>query len=374
MTTTAMHIPKPIQASVPKTQALIGALLLTASALGGSARADVPLPAPTIPVNLPVPTSANVPFFSTVSAAFSPGGVLYVWDGVNVLQQQNGLSSNSYQAIGSAPGSNSADPGPIAFSNDGSQIWLGNGAGGNLGGNYNGMIFNVPAAGGTTSAPVGTVPWHDSFLSNPAASNQMFVDYGVLAPGSFFPDTSAVSIFNETTGASTTVIQGIPGASTSMAINNGRLYVGVGYLPDEGQIRSFPLTDLSNALSSGTPLDWSTSGAWFNQQDNNNGTGMFFDQRGYFFAGGDNGVTVIDPQGHSRVFDNGFSSIVYDAHDNDLLVIGNQTGIYSASSFLVPEPSGAALAVICALILVPFYARRRRRGASAAVPAGHPQA
>ena len=74
------------------------------------------------------------------------------------------------------------------------------------------------------------------------------------------------------------------------------------------------------------------------------------------------------------MFDNGFSSIVYDAHDNDLLVIGNQTGIYSASSFLVPEPSGAALAVICALVLVPFYARRHRKGAPAAVSAGHPQA
>ena len=129
MTTTATRISKPFHASVPKTQALIGALLLTASALVGGARADVPLPAPTIPVSLPVPTSANVPFFSTVSAAFSPGGVLYVWDGVDVLQQQNGLSGNSFQAIGSVPGSNGADPGPIAFSNDGSQIWLGNGGG-----------------------------------------------------------------------------------------------------------------------------------------------------------------------------------------------------------------------------------------------------
>src|SRR5690606_19489655 len=105
---------------------------------------------------------------------------------------------------------------------------------------------------------------------------------------------SSVSVLDELDGTNVQIIENIPGASTSMALSAAdRLFVGVGFGAQRGQLRSFALADLEAAYGSATPLDW-TSGQLFNDEDNNSGFGMFFDARGFLLAGGPNGVTVFD--------------------------------------------------------------------------------
>ena len=155
------------------------------------------------------------------------------------------------------------------------------------------------------------------------------------------------------------LIPSIPGNGASIAVGGGRLYVGIGYGPERGEIRSFSLTDLATALSSSTTLPW-TAGTAFNLADNNSGAGMFFDHRGYLFVGGGNGVTVFDALGHAATYDNGgYTNVTYDPLDDRVLVtgFGQQQGIYPASAFAVPEPSTLALATAGALWLAAGYAQ-----------------
>ncbi|HZZ30196.1 MAG TPA: hypothetical protein VFE46_19515 [Pirellulales bacterium] len=306
-------------------------MLLTTRALA------VSLGDPTTPVNLPLNSSDAY----GVSVAFGPlDGLMYVWDGASVLKQ-DGFNSDSYTSIGSVNTSGS-DAGPITFSTDFSQILLGNGAGGTNPDGNAGNIFAMSAAGENATSPVGNIPFHASFLAAPfsGSNSKYFIDSGTDAFGS----GSNVSVFDSTAGASVpaiSVINGIPGASTSMTMDSsGRLYVGVGFGPDAGQIRRFSLSDLQNAYNTNTALEWS-SGQLFNAKDNNGGAGMFFDARGYLFVGGIQGVTVFDLQGNSEVYSNdGYTSVVYDKANDRFLAsgFGDEQGIYSASAFNVHLP------------------------------------
>ncbi len=323
-----------------------------------AAGAQVPLPAAPITITFPNPTSPNVPPFSTVSATFGPSdGLLYVWDGVSVLKE-SASGTSVFNPFGSVPNTNSSDPGPISFSSDGNQILLGNGAGGNLGGTFNGMMFVMPKTGGAVSAPVGgTAPWHDAFVASPLSASQFFINQG---NASF--SASSVSRYDLTSDIVKSVIQNIPGAGASMAVQNGLLYADIGYGPQQGEIRSFALTQLNTAAANNSPLEW-TAGTLFNSLNNNSGAGMFFDQRRFLFVGGGDGVTVFDTIGNSRLYtNNGYSAVTYDSHNNAVLVTGygDHQGIYPASIFTVPEPSTAALALV-GLLLLPLRRRMRRR-------------
>ncbi|MBI3837163.1 MAG: hypothetical protein HY288_04415 [Planctomycetia bacterium] len=337
--------------------------------IASSARA-VDLPPPPVAVTLPNP-DANA---FGVSVVFGPNdGLMYVWDGSSVLKQ-NGIDSSSFSPLGqfNGGGANSADAGPIVFSNLGTQLLFGNGAGGLLGNTFNGQIFSMPASGANFSNSVGKVDFHSAFLVDPTggSNSKYFVNSGVDANGS----ASLVSIFDSTTGANVSVIQGILGASgNGMAMDAaGNLYVGIGFGPPHtGELRSFSLADLTTAYTTGTPLDW-TMGHVFNQLENNSAAGLFFDTRGFLFAGGLDGVTVFDKQGHSRLYDNhGFTEVTYDPKDDRVLVtgFGSESGIYLASAFLVPEPSTAALALPSGLLLIPLC-RRLRRNRLHAAPRG----
>ena len=320
-----------------------------------AAAADV-LPAPSINVTLP-PPSANA--FS-VSHAFGPAdGLLYVWDGAQVLRQSAPLS-NSFTSIGNV-GSGSADAGPLEFSRNGSELLIGNGAGGLLGGGNSGQIFTIPTAGGNSNTAVGNVPFHDRFLAAPlgASNNKFFIDQG---NASF--SASSVSVFDNTDGSNVPVIANIPGASTAMAIDAlGQFYVGVGFGPQAGQLRSFALADLESAYNTSTPLEW-TAGNLFNSTNNNSGAGMFFDARGYLFVGGPLGIAVFDSAGNSNFYDNGdYTSIAYDSVNDRVFVtgFGDQQGLYPASLFQVPEPSTVLLAGLGLLTFAPAARRRLRR-------------
>jgi hypothetical protein len=301
--------------------------------------------------------------FSTSSVTFGPSdGLMYVWDALNVLKQHS-FNSTQFDNIGSVPNANSGDPGPIVFSGDGAHMLLSDGAGGNAPAQYNGVMFNLPAAGGAATTPVGTVAFNAAFVPLPASSSQYFVDQGVLAGSETFPSQSSVSLFDASNGHDTVLIPSIPGNSASIAIGGGRLYVGIGFGPEAGEIRSFSLTSLATALSSSTTIPW-TTGTVFNAANNNSGAGMFFDHRGYLFVGGDNGVTVFDALGHAATYDDaGYTQVTYDPLDDRVLVtgFGQQQGIYPASAFAVPEPSTWALAAAGALWLAVGRARRGKR-------------
>lgn len=327
--------------------------------LAGAASAAI-LPPPPIPITLPAPASPNS---FDVAVTYSSTGLLYAWNGAHVYQQ-NGVNVNGFTQLAGTIGSASSDPGPISFSSNGSQLLLGNGAGGNLGGANAGLLFTVPSTGGTASTPLATVPFHFSFLAGPAGAfdGKYFINQGTDA----FGTGSQVSVFDPVGLTNKFVVQNIPGASASMTVGPGNtVYVGVGYLPGRGEIRSFALNDLINAYNNNSPLSWN-SGVQFNALDNNSGAGLFFDARGFLFAGGPHGLTVFDTQGHSQLYENdGFSTFAaYDAVHDSIFIsgFGVESGIYPASGFNpVPEPGSLLLAVLAAGLLVPCRRRLRRK-------------
>lgn len=315
------------------------------------------LPASSTSVTLPSPSANSF----NIATVFGPSdGLLYVWNGAQVLKQ-NAIDSASFTSIGNV-GSGSADAGPLVFSRDASRLLLGNGAGGILGGANSGLIFGIPTAGGSSAASIADVEFHSTFLAAPlgVSNDKFFVNSGNV---SF--TASGVSVLDQLSGTNVPVIENIPGASTSMAVGGGRLYVGVGFGPSRGELRSFAISSLDTAYTNTSPIDW-TSGQVFNSLDNNSGAGMFFDARGFLFVGGPDGVTVFDTSGNSRLYDNqGFTSVDYDPTQDRFLVtgFGGEQGIYPAAAFLVPEPGAGVLAVLLAMGVAPLVRRGRRRPA-----------
>jgi hypothetical protein len=312
------------------------------------------LPAPSTSVTLPAPSANSY----AIAAAFGPSdGLLYVWNGAQVLKQ-NAIDSSSFTSIGNV-GSGSADAGPMAFSRDASRILVGNGAGGFVGGANSGLVFGIPASGGSSNVPIADAEFHNSFLAAPlgASNDKFFINSGNV---SF--TASSVSVLDQLTGTNVPVIENIPGASTSMAVGGGRLYVGVGFGPSRGELRSFAIPALDTAYTNTSPIDW-TSGQLFNSVDNNSGAGMFIDARGFLFVGGPDGVTVFDTSGNARLYDNqGFTIVDYDPTQDRFLVtgFGSEQGIYPAAAFLVPEPGAGTLALLLGMCVAPLVRRGRR--------------
>jgi hypothetical protein len=304
------------------------------------------------------------------SLRYSSAGTLYDWDGLNVYR----LDGGSFTQIGQVPG-NSADPGPINFSSDGQNILLGNGYGGQQGGSYDGEIFSLPIAGGTTSTPVGNVPGNDDFVPIPASSsiaNSSVTKFFVNGASGIGYD-SDVSVFDSSTGTDTPVIQ-IPGASASMALNasNHCLYVedGYDYSTDgssfTGEIRSFTLAQIDTALNTDTPLSF-TSGKLFNVlAGSQSGDGLFFDKDGFLLAGGDDpntydgGVVAFYPNGSIANFtDFGtYTDIVYNPASDQVLVVpyGASSGSVYDAVDLEPEPTSVGFVGFAGLLLL----RRRK--------------
>ncbi|MDP9174632.1 MAG: PEP-CTERM sorting domain-containing protein [Planctomycetota bacterium] len=341
-------------------------------------------PSPLATITLPPPGNANS---FGVSVRYDSSGILYVWDGVNILQEttKNGSTFTSLNPLMTTVGSGSADPGPINFNQNQTQILVGNGAGGGSGhASDNGLFFSIPKTGGHSNTAVGTVGYHidaapvSAAFAIPSTTNKYFVDAG---NASF--TGSAVSIFDAQTGVNVPVINNIPGAGATVALDSAHnLYVDIGFGADRGQIRTFSLTSLDTAFNTGTPLDW-TTGSSFNPTSFNNqsGAGMFIDPRGFVFAGGSEGVTVFGPDHMGRSYSLGstFGSVSFDAADDTFLFQGfdskfnSFSEVFSAADF-VPEPGSMMLMAggIGLLLLRPT--RRRNRfparwiAAAAAMP------
>jgi autotransporter-associated beta strand protein len=310
-----------------------------------------PAAAQTLPGPVTVITSFPLPAADAfvTNMRFGPDGLMYAWDGQHVWQQ-SGVNVDSFgaPAFGTVP-SSGADAGPINFSQNGQTILIGNGAGGNdFSGASGGLLYTMPATGGAATL-AGTLPFHQDLIPAPSAATMPnSATKFIVDRGSADFATSGVDLFDFTTGKVVPLIQNIPGASSSIAFDAAnRLYVGIGYGPQRGQIRRFalPLVDFAAA---GKPLDW-TAGQLFNATDNNSGGGMFFDARGNLFAGGPDGVTVFNASGAGQLYGTGPSTFPVVMHNsvndqfsltlngvNDPMNLGFSPRIYRTDDFGVP--------------------------------------
>jgi len=311
----------------------------------------------TVRAQSPIGTISNIPLpdnnaFAT-SLVYDASGDLYAWDGLSVWEQTAG--AGAFHNIGSVATGNSADAGPIAFSQDGGTLLLSNGAGGFLGGAYNGVFWTMPAAGGSALQVAGSgAPYTGDAVALPAAatipgSSTKYIVY--QGNGGFSGAT--VSIFDASTGTDRVVIDNGPGATTSIAINpkNDSLYFGVGYGAEAGNIYSFSLSQIDSAYLSATPLDFLSAGTLFNPiaRGSQSGAGMFFDSNGYLFSGGD-GITVFRPDGTisydqaAGAADGYYDALTYDPANNEVLKetpysASPSTGtLYAATAFETVAP------------------------------------
>ncbi len=336
-------------------------LLFVTPALAGG-------PVPVGQVTLPAPGNANT---FTVSARYTSDGRLFVWDGANILYETSPGARPFALLTPGGLGSGSADTAAINFTSDESMVVVGNGAGGlapwfDPFDPSNGLLFAVPASGGTSHTPSADINDHVDFIPLPAgatlanSTRKLLVDAGLPGLQSF------VSITDLTTGLSTPVITPIPGAGASMAVDSAnRLYVGIGYGAHRGDIRRFEWSAIESAFLSNTPLAW-TDGELFNagSTGNNSGAGMFFDARGYLFVGGNEGVAVFTPDGAGLAYDLGlgYVSVTYNPATDSFFAkpwSGDTLNLYSAAAF-VPEPGGLILLTPATTLLARRLSRRRR--------------
>jgi hypothetical protein len=330
------------------------------------ALADLPVPVATL--TLPPPGNSNA---FDISARYDSAGLLYVWDGLNLWKQYS--LNSSLTLLASNLGSGSADAGPINFSNDGSTLYFGNGAGGMLSGASNGLIYSFNLAS-SSSQLVSTVKDHLDFIPLPALSSLSSSSSKLLVNSAVGWTGSQVSIASVTSSSNTPVISNIPGAATSLAFDSSNnLYVGVGYGADRGDIRKFSWSSLQAAYLADSPIDW-TLGTLLNpsSSNNNSGAGMFFDSRGYLFVGGNEGLTVFGPDGIGVSYDlgPGYSRLVYNAAADQFLVLSyssNNGAVYNASAF-VPEPGSLLLLPIAAGFLLRRKMTRKLAGALLILP------
>ena len=295
----------------------------------------------------PIGTVSNIPqpdnnAFST-SLRYDSNGDLYAWDGLSVWEQSGG--TGGFANIGAVAPGNSADAGPIAFSQDGKTLLLSNGAGGFVGGSYNGVFWTMPASGGaTTQVAGGGIPYTFDAVALPVATTipGSGAKYIVYEGNSSYSGAS-LSIFDSSAGTSQVIIDNGPGATTLIAVNpqNESIYVGIGYGADAGEIYSFSLSQIDSAYESGTPLNFLAAGTLFDPAGSGyqSGAGMFFDSNGYLFSGG-GGVTVFRPNGticyNQPAGSDYFDALTYNPAKNEVFKVpyGSSTGsLYSAADF-----------------------------------------
>lgn len=354
----------------------VGLLFFVSSGVAGGLFSMAPAlgqtPVPVGTVALPPPDINAASSYSETSFRYSSTGTLYAWDGQTIWQQ----AGSSFDAIGTVQPNNSADPGQINLSADGSQILVSNGAGGSSGGPFNGEIFRLPAPASVPVTPVpqaplvGTVPYNFDLLPVPAASPLSAAGANFFADvGSSDFSSSSVALFNSSNGSSQPLITNVPGASSFLAINPAKnaLYVEDGYgdnPADTGDIRSFSLSALASGpmnFSQGTLFDTAGFGAQA-------GNGLFFDKDGYLFSVGQNGITVFNPQGaivYQQDPTGSFAddaTIAYDPATDQVLQAptdgSNNATLYNAVSFEpVPEPASASMLAVGSVLAL---GRRRR--------------
>ena len=169
----------------------------------------------------------------------------------------------------------------------------------------------------------------------------------IVYQGNSSYDGSSLSIYDAATGANQVVVDNGPGATTSIAVNprNDSVYLGIGYGTDAGDIFSFSLSQ-SRRLQHGKPdrLPLLRHALQSGGTGSQSGAGMFLDNNGYLFSGGD-GITVFNPSGSivydqpAGAADNYYDALAYDPANNEVLKVpyvnsGPATGsLYNATEF-----------------------------------------
>jgi len=300
--------------------------------------------------------------------SIGPDGHILALSGNSILRQSS-IGSGSFAAIGSiAPGLlNSFGASFISASPDGQTIAIGDN---NLGSAASVYLIQASALD-PGSASATTQVLSQNFSAAWSGNSTLFVT------GGEFGSPSVVTAIDATTGTASTAISNIDGASSGIAISNGRLFTGNGFeyggSSSTGDIFAFDLNDLGGApvdfLSGGTPIANSLSA----------GT-LGFDGFGNLLVGGGNFggeigfAAVIDSDAIASALTGGplaastdgqqlsptgdpsaFHSIQYNPITEELYV----TVFGSSKVFVYAIPTPGALGLIC---LAGFASTRRRRG------------
>jgi hypothetical protein len=333
--------------------AAAAAVVLTFSAAPPGVEAATPV------ATFQLPAPSDISFATT--ATFGPDGLLYAYDGKDVLRQ-DALNVGAFTAISTADAPvTGSDAGPIAFTTGGGTIVVGTGFGGPDSTAAN-QVLTLPIAGGTFGTVPATVPGQFAFAGLPGAStaagaaNKLAVNQGTFT-------SSSVSYFDLVSGVNTPVVDAIPGASSEVAFGpDGRFYVGVGFDTDSdgagpdtnhrGEVRAFDLAILDAAFAANTPVPFA-SGTLLNAANNNSGSGFFVSADGYLFvgAGNESGLITISPTGQvtSHALGIGFPALRYNATNDQFAAITFEgaVSVFDAAAF-VPEPATVGVLVLAA--------------------------
>ncbi len=170
-----------------------------------------------------------------------PAGLLYATSGDQILLQDS-INSGSFSVVGSLPSGlvNSFGASFVSVSPDGQNIAVGD--------NNSGpetYVFLLPTESLSPSAP--TIPTGVPIPNYSAAWSD---DSTLYVTGGAFGSPSSVSAIDAATGTSSVVIDNIDGASSGIAIADGRLYTGNGFAygggSSTGDIFAYDLADLGN--------------------------------------------------------------------------------------------------------------------------------
>ena len=236
--------------------------------------------------------------FST-SLRYDSSGNLYAWDGLNVWKQSGG--TGVFNNIGSVTAGNSADAGPISFSQDGQSLLLSNGSGGYTFRRQRHLLDHA-GVGRIGHAVAGSgVPYAYDALALPAASTipGSGTKYIVNAGTSDYIEQFVVDFrCRDRDGQGGHRQRPRSHDFDRHQSEKQQPLRGRRLRADAGNIYSFSLSQIDSAYNSGTPIDFLAGGTLFNPTGtgSQSGAGMFFDNDGYLFSGGD-GITVFRPDG-----------------------------------------------------------------------------
>lgn len=322
-------------------------------------------------------TALAAPSYSLVSTFDLPGGIdtftvapsglIYASSGNDILIQDS-INSGSFSLAGSVPSDllNSFGAGFISVSPDGQTIALGDN---NIGAGAS--VLLLPSSG---LIPGSTAP--TTAVASPNFNAAWGSNSTLFVTGGDFGSPSVVTAIDTVTGTSSVVIDNIDGASSGIAVSNGRLYTGNGFSygggTQTGDIFAFELDDLdagsvnfadgtlvANALSAGS-LGFDAHGNLLV------GGGDFSGEIGFAsvidalavdsaLAGGPI-ATSADGQMLSPIDDpSAFYSIRFNPVTEELYV--STFGSSTVFVYAIPAPGAASLLALAGLTL-----SRRRRG------------
>ena len=190
---------------------------------------------------------------------FLVDGRSVAYDGYSIWTE-TAVGSGAFAALGTVGDTYGGSDAGFVIAN-GSQIIVGQGAGGFAGGSANGQIYSMSISGGPATL-IADVENHYAAAFRSATELYLDSGDGTFGGGSF------VSVLDLTSGNNSVVVN-VPGGSGGVAVDSlGNVYVALGYDATgvrTGEIRSFTAAAVQAALTGGTAIDFNT-GAFIAQE------------------------------------------------------------------------------------------------------------